>query len=1310
LGVQPLLAQAPVNDSFAGAVALTGSTNIVAGNNTAATSEPAEPSHAGNPATASVWWTWVAPANGLVVVDTLGSAFDTVLAVYTGNAVGALTLVAANDDAPNQATSLVAFSAIRGTTYRIAVDGYLGASGAVQLRLHLPVAHSAPVITRQPSSQTMPDNAGSNVTFSVNAIGSFPLVFEWQKGGASLPGGTNDSYTVTNATLATAGDYRVVITNAYGSITSSVAVLTVLGSLPHDAFAGRLTFTGQTNTVTGHNVGATTEAGEPLHAGVPNGASLWWSWIAPQSGLVRLDTAGSTNAAGAVLDTVLAVYTGGSLNSLTPVAANHDEVPGLLSSKVFFRATAGVTYQFAVAGARDINGSAASGDITLNLAQAPNNDFFTNALLFPPGAMKVFDNNTGTTTEPGEPAHVGNPGGKSIWWLWVAPSNGTYVLDTVGSQTDTLLAIYTGTTLGTLALVGADDNRSDAGASLVKFFALGGTTYRFAVDGYAGTNGVSEGSIVLNLNPSSVLNDAFSERVTLSGQTNQVTGSNLGASKEPGEPNHGANAGGRSIWWTWTAHLNAPVIVTTRNSTFDTALAVYTGTSLGSLALIGENDDSDPFNPAAGSVVAFQGVAGQTYQIAVDGYRSADGNVAAGTVELSLIQATPPVLGGNDMFVNRFLITGQTNSVIGVNTNASEEVGEPNHAGNDGGRSVWWSWVAPASTPVTVSTVGSDFDTALGVYRGSAVGALTLVAADLRAAGGGRSVVTFEAVQGEEYQIAVDGFNNGTGAASGRVVLNLRQHPAGPLHANDDFEHAPPISAPFLTVVGNNIGATRQPGEPAHGTAPQGKSVWWTWTAPADVAVTVSTTNSQFDTLLAVYTGNSLDALSLVAENDDIDPGREQSSVTFQAAAGVVYRIAVDGYGSAMGFIVLTVSPEASLFAAPRIQQAPADQTRFAGGAGGGTNVTFRVVATGSLPLSYQWLRHGTNLPGGTNTVFALTNATAAEVGPYQVVVSNAFGSIISAAAELTVLAQPFNDDFAGRVALAGVSNVVRGSILGAAKETGEPHHGGEVGGRSVWWQWTASASGLVEIHTFGSSFDTLLGVYTGSATGSLTMIAENDDMVSDIAFASRVLFNAVAGQAYHIAVDGAKTNRTAGSVVLTITQPPAPPVITVQPARQMPLHVTNSTARIGVTVSGAAPLFKYQWLFNGSPIPNATNASHVLGLPSRTKSGNYSLTITNDFGSVTSSTASVWVQVPQHLRPPQRLPDGRIQLRFSDPDGTLSSDPSRFEVHHTFNPSGPTTVWVTNTGGITINDGLFLYEDQTSGSVPRRTYRIIEK
>lgn len=1303
LGVPAMFAAAPANDSFAAQPVLVGSTNSVSVSSLGATAEAGEPSHyAGNPASASVWWTWIAPDNGVAVVDTLGSSFDTVLAVYTGDAVNALSLVANNDDAPLLATSLLSFPAVRGTKYRIAVDGFSGLSGDARLRIRLPVAPSAPNITGQPVSQTVSETPGSNVTFSVTATGSYPLVFQWQKGGVNLVGATSSSVTFSNATLAAAGNYRVVITNSSGSATSSVAVLNVLTTPGQDMFAGRVVISGQSGSVVGHNYGATLEAGEPLHAGVTNGGSVWWTWTAPQNGLVQLDTAGSS------FDTVLAVYTGAAVNSLASVAANNDEIPGQLStSKVFFRAVAGVVYHFAVAGLTG-NGTAAVGDIALNLAQSPDNDFFANALVFAPNLTRIQDNNTGATREPGEPSHPGNPGGSSVWWKWIAPSNGTYVVSTVGSAVETVLGIYTGNSVATLVILGVDDSTSEDDAASIKFFATGGKTYSFSVAGYSGTNGVAQGAIVLNLNPSLVLNDAFAERVTLSAQTNRVIGSNLGATKEAGEPDHGANAGGRSVWWSWTAQIDGPVVVTTRDSDFDTVLAVYGGTSLGSLTLIAENDDSDPINPAAGSVVVFPGVAGQTYQIAVDGYRNGAGTVAAGNIQLTLAQINPDVLGANDLFVNRVAITGRSNQVFQTSANASDEVGEPNHAGNDGGKSLWWSWVAPATAPVRIDTIGSAFDTLLGVYQGTNVGALAVVGSDDESGGNGASIVFFEAVAGVEYQIAVDGFNNGAGAASGRVVLNLYQFASGALHANDDFDQASPISEPFLTVNASNIGATRQPGEPAHGTAQTGHSVWWTWTAQNNGPVTISTTGSQFDTVLGVYTGAALNALSLVAENDDIDPGHLQSRVTFQASAGTVYHIAVDGYGNKIGFITLTVAPGGAAQTAPQIQQAPADQTRFSNG-GGGTNASFRVVATGSSPRSYQWLRNNSPVAGATNDLLTVANVTALNAGTYRVVVSNAFGTATSAAAELTLLATPFNDDFANRSAITGTSNVVRGSILGATKELNEPRHGAETGGRSVWWKWTAPANGPVELHTLGSSFDTVLGVYTGNAVGSLTLVAENDDMVELTVFSSRVLFTAVAGQEYQIAVDGFKTNNTAGSVVLALRQSP-PPLIVVQPSGLNLVHSTNPAFALAVVLSGPAPSTGYQWTYAGNAIPGATNSTYAFGALSRTNSGAYAVTITNRFGSVTSSNADLRVLVSQRMLAPQRLLNGRVRILFSDPDGTLASDPSRFEVQHTTNLGAPVPIWTINSGPITPSSGRYLFEDQTSGADSLRFYRIVEK
>ena len=67
-------------------------------------------------------------------MNTIGSNFDTVLAVYEGNAVNALTSVAANDDiSGTNLASAVQFGALAGHTYRIAIDGYLGASGVPNL-------------------------------------------------------------------------------------------------------------------------------------------------------------------------------------------------------------------------------------------------------------------------------------------------------------------------------------------------------------------------------------------------------------------------------------------------------------------------------------------------------------------------------------------------------------------------------------------------------------------------------------------------------------------------------------------------------------------------------------------------------------------------------------------------------------------------------------------------------------------------------------------------------------------------------------------------------------------------------------------------------------------------------------------------------------------------------------------------------------------------------------------------------------------------------------------------------------------------
>jgi hypothetical protein len=83
-----------------------------------------------------------------------------------------------------------------------------------------------PAITNQPAGLEL--LAGSNALFTVGASGSAPLSYQWWLNATnSVAGGTNVSLTVSNAQPADAGGYRVIVTNAFGAATSSVAVLTV---------------------------------------------------------------------------------------------------------------------------------------------------------------------------------------------------------------------------------------------------------------------------------------------------------------------------------------------------------------------------------------------------------------------------------------------------------------------------------------------------------------------------------------------------------------------------------------------------------------------------------------------------------------------------------------------------------------------------------------------------------------------------------------------------------------------------------------------------------------------------------------------------------------------------------------------------------------------------------------------------------------------------------------------------------------------------------------------------------------------------
>jgi hypothetical protein len=115
----------------------------------------------------------------------------------------------------------------------------------------------------------------------------------------------------------------------------------------------------------------------------------------------------------------------------------------------------------------------------------------------------------------------------------------------------------------------------------------------------------------------------------------------------------------------------------------------------------------------------------------------------------------------------------------------------------------------------------------------------------------------------------------------------------------------------------------------------------------------------------------------------------------------------------------------------------------------------------------------------------------------------------------------PPNNNFANATLLTGTAISVTGYNTLATKETGEPNHADNTGGHSVWWRWTAPASGTVSLNTRNSFYDTTLAVYTGNTVNALTPIASDDDIVDGVVQASELTFTAIAGTTYRIALDG---------------------------------------------------------------------------------------------------------------------------------------------------------------------------------------------
>ena len=297
----------------------------------------------------------------------------------------------------------------------------------------------------------------------------------------------NEGYRDTINRLLRSVDAKPALTgkSATGGRLNLAAALRSTTARPfNDDFAQRGIFAGETGLARSSAQLSTREVGEPVHAGTPGNGSLWWTWTAPRSGAVTIDTTESA------IDTLLAIYTGAAVSALTQVVVNDDESGTLKTSRVSFNAIAGTAYQIAV----DSKGPA-NALVALRISLLAGNNDFASAQLVSGRSWSVNGDNRAANREAGEPRIRNNNGGRSMWYRWVAPVTRRYHIASWSGDFNTMLGIYTGSALTALSEVAAVTTGGDSNVTInsaaTTLSATAGTTYYFVVDSEVSATGTS---------------------------------------------------------------------------------------------------------------------------------------------------------------------------------------------------------------------------------------------------------------------------------------------------------------------------------------------------------------------------------------------------------------------------------------------------------------------------------------------------------------------------------------------------------------------------------------------------------------------------------------------------------------------------------------------------------------------------------------------------------------------------------------------------------------------------------------------------
>ena len=640
--------------------------------------------------------------------------------------------------------------------------------------------------------------------------------------------------------------------------------------------------------------------------------------------------------------------------------------------------------------------------------------------------------------------------------------------------------------------------------------------------------------------------------------------------------------------------------------------------------------------------------------------------------------AAPP----NDNFDNSSELVGASLSFSVSNVGASAETpAEPDHAGEPAQHSVWYYWTAPTVTNrlgqvapglLLMEWSSVSLNARIAVYSGKSLAALQpLVSGTSQGLGVTNRLWLPEVSNGAELQIVVDGQNGATGTVT--VSLRLVSVPEILLYPVDvrayEGESASlsvtalgpePVSyqwqregadipgatstnlllpvlseaqaGAYSVTVSNAFGVRTS--RPAQLTIrPEPKIV----RQPQDVQVSDGQ-NAEF----SVYAVGR-QPLSYQWRFQGVDlPGQTRSNLVLmivQVTNVGAYQVVVNNSAGRVESSIATLSATGGKVT---ITRQPVGTTNAVG-----EEIRLDTRVSGSTPIAYQWFFNTNTLLSGQNGAeLVITNAQLTDSGFYHLQVDNARGGDTSAVVHVQVVLRPPNDHFVNRIPVTQTNTVVTGYNYGATRESGEPSHNGVEPSRSVWWSWTAPARGLATVSLAGTTFRATLGLYTGTAISALTSVPHMTFFDGQ-----EQTWLTEPGVEYSFAVDS--ETAWAGDIRLMVlfTTNMLPPDILQRPTGK----TFFACDKLELTVAAAnRPLIdyplSYQWILNGTNIPNATNRTYTVASSHLSDAGQYVVKVSNFGGETNSPVAACDVLIGPRVVTP--LTDINIplceDLRFS--------------------------------------------------------------